>query len=483
MSRILEITIVIIMILASSHSAASQILPPNFRPVGNERTEQLRSSIKDHDARITAIDAELVQLRQGLASLTDIKELERLAAEFDAEASRLDSQAAEQLRSAQGASEEARQLATVAMTLEQALTSRRSEHSSLLQRYERDCAVQANVDITADCANLGGQMARLAVDIVGDSTAAARARDSEQRKKTEADSLTTAAANTRQSAQDRRSRAQTIRTAPSLESGRDQVRTQIDIRQRARDELTRLRTIANDSLSQRVRVNDRWVLPVRSRSDATVFYGSGGQGFLQNVTLSNSLEGVEARTLATELYSDYAGAFRFAGHLIIASTEETQGTPQEAPGDPAALQRFFAGGGTLVISGGIPLVYVPLGSMGGIVFQHLTKAGMDLFEPGQQRFLDETVGNLDMGFETYGSIMPSKNFGVFAFTRWGGVAGTRMFYEGLGYGGRQPFGYFQWNLGLRLGPALQVVFSNTDGPYNLNRRTTVQFQVSPPGGT
>lgn len=489
--RLAQICTWIVLCTTFCTSAQSQILPPNFRPIGSERTVALRSQVQGFDARISGLDTDLTRLRQALATINNPEELNRLAGEIEAEASRLENDAADNSQRAGVANQESVAAQAVATSREEALRARQAEYSGVQQRHNQECRVEEGLQLSAEasagCENLRGQLAQIAVRIIEDSTAAARARETAQRMRSVSDSLSNAAAGLRRLATERREDAETIRKSPSLASARSDLINQIDVRQRERDRLSETRTAVNDSLSQRVKVTGRWIVPIRSRSDAVVFYGAGGKGFLQNVTLANSLEGAEARTITTEMYSDYVGPFRFAGHVVVASTEAEgdgdQPNQQEDPNDPAALQRFFAGGGTLVASGGIPLLYVPFGSAGGMVFQHLTKAGIDLFEPGETRYFDQTTANLDMGFETYGSLMPIKDFGGFAFVRWGGVAGTSLFYQGLGYGGRKPFGYLQWNFGLRLGPALQVVLSNTDGPYHLNRRTTVQFQVSPPDGT
>lgn len=474
------LTAVLLCGLASVRSAHSQILPPTFRPLPDAQLTQLKDSAAQLDRRISDLRSAAQALRS-TATKAQAEGPTAAARRLLADADTLDIRAAEEEARANAAAT----AESGATLLRDLLTDRINGADRRIQALETELTQLDERDsLDADATQ------QRKIEIQGQLRAERDARQADIDDRTEIDAQISKARSSREEATTAASRLRTdagTRRTLASQLNNAQIATQQSVagltaeaanKDTLANRLAADQKLLNTEAEARLGIPKRFFLPVLSQRSAELFFGQAGEGMLQNVTFSVAGD-AGAGSLAAELVSEIAGPVRFSATTVVARAEEAE---QVDASDPSSIERFFAGGGTLVVSAAMPLAFAARGNSSFVLQGHWKIAG-DMAESGRVFELEEYPANADLGFETYGLLAtPLQRFQFYWFARWGFVLGSDEFYDNLGYGGERGFGYLQWTAGLRVGPNISIVATASDGPYRMNREPTLSFQISPTGG-
>jgi hypothetical protein len=227
---------------------------------------------------------------------------------------------------------------------------------------------------------------------------------------------------------------------------------------------------------------DRVLLPARDRVEAMRFFGEDGRSLLRSLVFTLG-EGRGAGSINSELVSDYAGPVRVGVGFVLAesreaSEEEPAGEITEAD-RRAAVERFYAGGGNLVVYSMMPLLF-QRSQYHSVTVQALNKLAADL--PGRRHAAaaGSVPANLDLGMEVYGTFNTfDARIKAFGLARSGVVVGNGVFQRNLGLEGRVGLPYTQVTFGAEMASVAKVLLSGARGPEGLGRELSLTFQVAP----
>lgn len=479
MPRVLQLATMIFIYFAALRPVSCQILPPTFRPLPTTRITQLQDSVARLERVITDVRTAAENLRS-TATKAQTEGPTAAAIRLRADADTLDTLAVAEESRAQAA-----EIAGAGATqLRDLLSAQIGNAEVRIQALELELT-QLNDPATIQTEETSRRKAEIQGQLRSEREA--RERDIAERAQRETD--ISAAQRTKEAATAAARRLRTdaaTRRTLATDLGDARIATEATVAslraQAAQKDTLIIQLVAEQGKLKaekdaREGIPTRFFLPVLSQESAELFFGQAGEGMLQNITFSLAGD-AGAGSLAAELVSEIAGPVRFSATTIVARAEEAEAVNAN---DPSSLERFFAGGGTLVLSAAMPLAFAARGNNSFVMQGHWKLAG-DMAESGRVFDLEEYPANADLGFETYGLLAtPLRRFQFYWFARWGFVLGSDEFYTNLGYGGQRGFGYVQWTAGLRVGSNISIVATASDGPYQMNRDPTLTFQISPTG--
>lgn len=509
--------LVLTLLACAPAAAAGQILPPIYKPLPVEEGERyravadsLRQAATDAAAQAEALEEGARTLRQNGSGV-----VERLSAEASRqadEASRLDAQARadalalDRLRAqrddfAARADERDAEVSALRAQIEAVRAAPAPPPPSVEPADRRvDPAAPAAATAPSDPAwPIEPRTSLPAIDTLGiraqiraDSTLAAAYRQQAADLQRQAGTLNTSIGSARQRAATLREQEAQLRGyAAEIASGRaanEPTAARLEVEaagmRRTVERLTQeSRTQAAQAEALRVQ-GDRFLLPVRNRMDAMRFYGEDGRSVLRTLVLSLG-EGMRSGSLNSEVVSDYAGPVRFGVGFILADAREKaredaeeEGGAQEEPGHPAALERFYAGGGNFVLYTALPLVF-HRSTYHSFTVQTLSKVGVDVPRGSYRAPAGQVPTNLDIGFETYGTFNThGGRVKAFGLLRSAYAMGNRPFYQNLGREERGAFPYSQVTAGAEIASLAKVLLSGAIAPSGVGREMAVTFQLA-----
>lgn len=477
------LALALLALLAAAAPAAAQVLPPIYKPLPVEQGDRIAAAADSLRAREAELRSRARVLEEGARTLrangTGVAEkLAEQAARLAEQAAQLESRAGADRVTAQALAGQAEQFAQRAGQSERERQRLRAEIRRLLTPDSvAPDALGISTPVVDPAARERAQA--LAVEVRADSQAAAAFQGEAQALRERVAELGAAAdAASARAAELRAQEAQLRGYAGELLSGRgaseptaahlEREAAQLSAAADGLERAARERSAQAEQL--RVQAGRSW-LPVRSRDDAMRFYGEDGRSSLRSIVLSLG-EGGLPGSVNGEMVSDYAGPVRLGVGVVIAR-------PRDAEQDSAraATERFYAGGGNLVLHASLPLLFhrSPYHSL---TLQTLNKVALDA-PAGRAAEADGVPANLDLGVEGYATFNTfASRIRAFGLLRSALAVGNEAFYRGLGMQSAA-FPYAQATFGVEVASLAKVLLSGARSVEGPARELSLTVQLSP----
>jgi hypothetical protein len=460
--------------------ARAQILPPIYKPLPVEEgarflamSDSLRVAAQEAQSRAESLQEGARTLRQNGSGV--VERLREEVRKLTEQASRLESQASVDAQTAAALRGQAEEFGRRAAERERRVEELWGEIGRVQPGEEPDASMR---------------LLELQAEVRAESQTAAAFQEQVRELGARARTLELSAGASRERARDlRQQEAQLQGYAQEIASGRgvsEATADRLDQEARVlRQTAERLGREAREQVALadafRVQAN-RVVLPARDRVEAMRFFGEDGRSHLRNLVFTLG-EGRGAGSINSELVSDYAGPVRIGvGFVLAESRQASEGEPAGEITEAdrrAALERFYAGGGNLVVYSMLPLLF-QRSQYHSFTVQTLNKLAADM--PGRRHAAaaGSVPANLDLGMEAYGTFNTfDARIKAFALARSGLAVGNGAFNRNVGLEDRAGLPYTQLTFGAEVASVAKVLLSGARGPEGLGRELSLTFQVAP----
>lgn len=467
--------------LAPSRVAA-QVLPPIYKPLAVEEGARFRAAADSLRKRGAELTERASVLEEGARTLrqngTGVAEkLAQQAAEALREASLLDVRASADVQTARALRGQSDEFRGRAESAERAVAQSRDS----VARLQAPAVPTDTLTPVAPDSLAADRIRSLRAAIQADSQTAAtfRAQSAELAGRAQALEAGAAAARERV-AELRRQHAQLQGFATEILSGRGAAEPTVahlesEARQlRASAERHEQAAKGQEAQDEALRAQaQRSWLPVRSRTEAMRFYGEDGRSVLRSVVLALG-EGVIPRSANGEVVSDYAGPVRVGVGVVIAKSGAAADSTRSRD---AALKRFYAGGGNLVMHTTLPLLF-DRSHYHSLTVQTLAKVALDAPGSGRATEAEAVPTNLDLGVEAYATLNTfASRIKAFALLRSAVAVGNAAFHRNLERD-PGPLPYLQLTFGTEVASLAKILLSGARAADGMGQEMAVTVQLA-----